>query len=182
MWLSIVGTLGTWAVLIPAKFTEGQIEDHVPMRLVMALLGGLVGAAAWGVGDALLVNLPRAYEPIDAGWGLVSHEVLRWDQPPRPNVLAGNPSFAAYVAFFATLFVVVRWWRRAEYIRPVRLSLWSVAGSAFAAWLVHLFWWFPQPAGMMVAGTIAMAAQLASPWMPPSRRRAVSEEIESGVV
>jgi hypothetical protein len=94
---------------------------------------------------------------------------------------AGNPSFAAYVTFFAFLFLIVRWWRRAEFTRSARLSLWAVAGCVFAAWLVHLFWWFPQPAGMIVAGTMALAIQMASPWMPPSRRRALAEEIEQGV-
>jgi hypothetical protein len=180
LWLAVVGTLGSWAVLVPAKFTEGKLEDHVPMRLVMLLLGGLVGAAAWGIGNALLVSLPSAYEPLDAGWGLISHELLGWPQPPSPRSVGSNPPFAAYVTFFATLFVVVRWWRRADYIRPTRLSLWSVAGCVTAAWLVHLFWWFPQPAGMMVAGTVAAATQLASPWMPPSRRRELSEEIDRG--
>ncbi len=181
LWLAIVGTLASWAVLVPAKFTEGKLEDHVPMRLVMLLLGGLVGAAAFGVGDALLVNLHRGEEPLDAGWGLISHEMLNWQRPPGAHELVGNPTFPAYVAFFATLFLLVRWWRQAEFTRATRLSTWSVAGCVVAAWLVHLFWWFPQPAGMMVAGTVAAAVQLASPWMPPSRRRAVSEQLEQGI-
>jgi hypothetical protein len=50
----------------------------------------------------------------------------------------------------------------------------------FCAWLLPVVIWFPQPAGMMLAGTIALATQLASPWMPPSRRRALSAEIERG--
>ena len=51
----------------------------------------------------------------------------------------------------------------------------------FWAWVLHLFWWFPQPTGMMAAGVIATATQLASPWMPPSRRRALSEMSEQTV-
>jgi hypothetical protein len=182
MWLATVGTLATWAVLIPAKFAEGRMEDQTTIRLVMLLLGGLVGAAAYGLSEMLLVALPRGYEPVDAGWGLISHELLRWPAPPRAGQGAsyGSPSFSSFVTFFAFLFVVVRWWRRAEYIRSARLSLWSVAACVFAAWFVHLFWWFPQPTGMLVAGTVALATQLASPWMPPSRRRALAEEIERG--
>jgi uncharacterized membrane protein YqjE len=181
VWTATVATLGTWAILAPAKFTEGRVEDQTPMRLTMLLLGGLVGAAAFGIGETLLVDLPHSQPPIDSNWGLISHEMLGWPRPPRFNLPGGNPSFAAYVTFFAFLFLIVRWWRRAEFTRSARLSVWAVAGCVFAAWLVHLFWWFPQPAGMMIAGAIALATQLASPWMPPSQRRALAEEIERGV-
>jgi hypothetical protein len=33
----------------------------------------------------------------------------------------------------------------------------------FVAWLVNLFWAFPQPWGLMVAGIMSIAVQLASP-------------------
>jgi hypothetical protein len=61
------------------------------------------------------------------------------------------------------------------------LSLWCVIACVGAAWLLHVFWWFPQPTGMMAAGAIAMATQLASPWMPPSERRALSEQVQQTV-
>jgi hypothetical protein len=34
---------------------------------------------------------------------------------------------------------------------------------------------------MLVAGTMALAVQLASPWMPPSKRRELAEQIEQGL-
>jgi hypothetical protein len=68
-----------------------------------------------------------------------------------------------------------------EYTRGSRLSLWSVVSCVFAAWLLSMFWWFPQPIGMITAGVIALATQLASPWMPPSKRRAISEAPEQAV-
>ena len=87
-----------------------------------------------------------------------------------------------YVTYFAFLFVLLRWWRQAEFTtRNQRLSLWSVAVCVFWAWLLQFFWQFPQPAGMMVAGVTAFATQLASPWLPPSRRRALSGEVEQTV-
>jgi len=180
LWLAIVGTLGTWAVLIPAKFVEGRLEDQVPMRLAMLLLGGLIGLAAFGIDQSLLVSLPRVEEPFDAGQGLFSHNAFRWERPDR-NGGEFHPTLSMYVTFFACLFVLPRWWRQAEFTRSVRLSVWWVLSSVFVAWFVHLFWWFPQPAGFLVAGMMAIAIQLASPWMPPSRRRALAEEIEQGV-
>jgi hypothetical protein len=84
---------------------------------------------------------------------------------------------AAYVAYFAFVFVLMRWWRQAEFTRESRLSLWRVVVAVCCAWLVHLFWWFPQPAGMMVAGVIAFTTQLSSPWLPPSQRRALNVDV-----
>jgi hypothetical protein len=93
-----------------------------------------------------------------------------------------NPPVAVYVAYFAFLFLVPRWWRQAEFTRGARMSLWSAISCVGWAWLLHIFWWFPQPLGMMAAGVIALATQLASPWMPPSQRRALSGGTEEAKV
>src|SRR6201999_2178135 len=73
IWLTIVGTLGSWVVLVPSKFVEGKLEDQVPMRITLMLLGALLGLIAWGVADGLMLNMPGWREPIDVGRGLVSH-------------------------------------------------------------------------------------------------------------
>jgi hypothetical protein len=174
LWLALVGTLGSWAILVPTKFTEGRIEDQVPLRIVLLLLGGLVGAAAWGLAESLIVQVPNSRAIVPTDPGLISHTVLGWNVPEG----TANPSLAVFVTYFAFLFLLLRWWRQAEYTRSSRLSLWSVATCVFWAWLLQLFWWFPQPAGMMVAGVIAFATQMASPWLPPSGRRALSEQVD----
>jgi serine/threonine protein kinase len=177
VWLTIVATLGSWAVLVPAKFVEGKLEDQVPMRITLMLLGALLGLIAWGVADGLMLKMPGWREPMDVGRGLVSHEMLGWVKGES----GANPPAAVYVAYFAFLFVLPRWWRQTEFTRTARLSLWTVICCAFAAWLLHIFWWFPQPLGMIAAGIIAISTQLASPWMPPSQRRAISESAEQAV-
>ena len=48
MWLAIVGTLGSWAILVPAKFAEGKLEDQVPMRIT--LLAARCSCWAWWPG------------------------------------------------------------------------------------------------------------------------------------
>jgi hypothetical protein len=178
LWLAVVGTLGSWAILVPSKFVEGKLEDQVPMRITLMLLGALLGLIAWGVADGLMLKMPGWREPIDVGRGLVSHEMLGW----ATGESGSNPPAAVYVAYFAFLFVLPRWWRQTEYTRNTRMSLWCVICCVFTAWLLHLFWWFPQPIGMIAAGVIALSAQLASPWMPPSHRRAISESAEQAVL
>lgn len=174
LWLALAGTIGSWAILVPTKFAEGRVEDQVPMRMFMLMLGGLVGVGAWALASALFVTLPRAGEPISVNSGVISNEMLGW---PHTG-LEANPPLAVYVTYFAFLFVLLRWWRQAEFTRASRLSLWSVAVCIFWAWLLQFFWWFPQPAGMMVAGVTSFATQMSSPWLPPSRRRALAETEE----
>jgi hypothetical protein len=176
LWVAIVGTLGSWAILVPTKFAEGKLEDQIPMRITLLSLGAAVGLAAWFLSDALLMKSPNWGEPIDIGSGLVSHEMLGWREGSQSPV-----TLMSYVAYFAFLFLLPRWWRQAEYTRTSRLSLWCVIACVGAAWLLHVFWWFPQPTGMMVAGVMAVATQLASPWMPPSERRAISERAQQAV-
>jgi hypothetical protein len=144
------------------------------MRVTLLAFGALVGIIAWLVGDTLLLKSPGWREPIDANMGLISHELLDW---PRPNGVAAIP-LSVYMSYFAFLFVAPRWWRQAEYTRDKRISFWWIMVSVVWAWVLHLFWWFPQPTGMMVAGVIAAATQLSSPWMPPSRRRTLSEQMD----
>ncbi len=80
VWLTIVGTLGSWAVLVPSKFVEGKLEDQVPMRITLMLLGALLGLIAWGVSEGLMIRMTGWHEPIDVGSGLLSHEMLDWPQ------------------------------------------------------------------------------------------------------
>jgi hypothetical protein len=173
LWLAIVGTLGSWAVLVPTKFVEGKLEDQGPIRVAMLLVGGLVGAAAWFLADALIVTMPSVGEPIGANWGFISHELLQWNRGTGPN-----PSLPSFVTYFAFLFVLLRWWKQAEFTRNSRLSLWTVVACVFWAWLLQFFWAFPQPAGMLVAGVVAFATQLSSPWLPPSRRKVLVDDAE----
>ncbi len=113
LWLALVGTLGSWAVLVPTKFSEGRVEDQVPIRILMLVLGGLLGAVAWLLAEGLIVHVPSSGEPLNSNWGMISHEMLGWAGPQG----GANPSLAMFVTYFAFLFVLLRWWRQAEFTR-----------------------------------------------------------------
>lgn len=178
-WFAVVSTLGTWAVLATNKFTEGKVEDQVPMRGLLLALGAGVGLLAGAISMNVSTALPNVH---DMGPGInhsIAHELWSFPGSLPARVGSGiriNPAMG--IAYFASLFLMLRWWRLAEFTRHRRLSLWSVAIVVFAAWLLHLLWWFPQPTGMIVAAMVAIATQLASPWMPPSKR----EELARGGV
>ncbi|HEX5471908.1 MAG TPA: serine/threonine-protein kinase [Lacipirellulaceae bacterium] len=178
LWIAAVSTLGCWVILVPSKFVEGKIEDHTPMRITLMLSGAVIGLAAWAIAAALFIKMPLGHEPVNVDSGLLSQQMLGWAKPTGDT----NPHIAVYVSYFAFLFLLPRWWRQTEYTRSTRMSLWFVVSCAFVAWLVHIFWWFPQPQGMIVAAIIALSTQLTSPWMTPSQRRLLTGPMEGGVV
>ena len=174
LWLATVSTVGCWTVLATNKVTEGRVEDQVPTRALQLGGGALVGLIAWAIGSMLWIGLPVSQDlgihPDDS----LAGEFLGWrDSYFASHYSSGSvaPPLAITVGYFALLFVALRWWRLAEYTRRVRVSIWSIAWIGFAAWLLQFGWWFPQPTGLAVAAIIATSTQLASPWMPPSRRR-----------
>jgi hypothetical protein len=83
----------------------------------------------------------------------------------------GAPSLNGYLAYFAFLFPILRWWKQADPLRGTRLGVWATLVCATWAWLLNLAWPFPQPWGVMVAATIAIAVQLSSPWVDLKQRR-----------
>lgn len=171
-WLAWVSTLGSWAVLITNKFTEGHVEDQVPMRGLLLALGMGVGIFAFMLNQGLNIGLP--YEK-DMGPGLngsLAHNMLNLPSYGQPERLNNGvvTDMGMSIAYFASLLVALRWWKQAEWTRERRLSLWNIALCVGFAWLLHMVWWYPQPTGMLVAGIVAASTQLASPWLPPSRR------------
>lgn len=176
--LVIITTVGSWAVMIPTKFAEGQIEDQAPMRFTLLIAGALVGLVAWLVAAGLQIEIPTGTDitPYDT---LASELLSReWNHGLVQQYRSGTVKLTmpVSVAYFALLFVLPRWWRLAEYSRNSRVSLWWVAVSMFAGFAITFLWWFPQPFGLMTAGIIAVTIQLASPWMPPSYRRRLAEQ------
>jgi hypothetical protein len=159
-WLALCGAIGAWGVLIPAKLWEGTSGDMVLRRFVMLGVGLLFGLVAFETGPRLLkIVLDNEIQ--------VPHVSL---EGHTTSDVDGQPEVMGYLAYFGFLFMVQRWWKQADPIRSSRLSLWSLAVCVFWAWALTLFWYFPQPWGMMMAGTISLAVQLSSPWIDPQLR------------
>jgi hypothetical protein len=173
LWSSIVATVASWAIMIPAQLTEGRIEDQAPMRFTMLLAGALVGIVAWAAAHMMYLKLPASHEFMRPGDAL-SSDMLGW----RSNELDSgfqsgfvNLPLPMYAAYFAFLFLVLRWWRQAEWTRGSRVNLWATAVAGAAGFFTSLLWWFPQPLGLIAAAVISFTVQLASPWLTPSRRK-----------
>ncbi len=192
-WLFVVGLAGAWIVLVAGKLWEGREGEQLLRRFVLMVAGLGLGLAAFGVADAFHVRLqpeaaptftigpPPAYGHAAAGASSpVFRPTLRIGPPLSADFYRdGHPQLMAYMAVFATLLILVRWWRQADPLRPSRLSVIWVAVPVVAAYLASAFWQFPQPWLMMVAGCMSVAVQLASPWVPtyarlrPQRKKVV---------
>ena len=160
-WLVLAGIAGTWTVLIATKFWEGVKGESMPRRFVSMIVGLLLGIVAFVAAQLLLVQFTQHPSfPKAATYAL-----------PRSFYGAGNqPLVMAFLACFGTLFFLVRWWLQTDPLRPTRVSLWAVACTIVAAGIVAEAWHFPQPWLPMVAGTISVAVQLASPWIAHRER------------
>ena len=179
VWMSLVASLASWALIVPSQLAEGRMEEHSPLRFLNFLLGAVVGVAAWMIADMSYVSLPSSRDFAPGPQDALFSQIFGWK-------LGGLDSdhyhgavmlpLTMYVAYFATLFVLLRWWRLAEWTRPSRVSLWSTAWVGFIGWALMFFWWFPQPTGMLLAAVIAFTVQLSSPWLSPSKRRELAQK------
>ena len=167
-WLVLVGTVGAWAVMLPSKFWERGDGEPVLRRCLLLLLGLGVGAFAFACKSWLLVDLPYDWHGAHINSRFYQHGLSNLEFTDQ----YGAPTMMGHVAFFGFLLVALRWWRQTDPSRPHRLSLWSTSVSVFAAWLLCYFWPFPQPWNLMIAATISVAVQLASPWHGSRKRRA----------
>jgi hypothetical protein len=183
VWMAAVCALGCWGIMIPTRLAEGRIEDQAPMRFIQLISGAVVGILAWLIADWLMV--PKALW--NNNFGISLHESLMgntlglggWNTETSQYADStltqfGQIPLQVYAAYFAFLFVLIAWWEQAESTRRARVSVWSILWCGFLAWLLHFIWWFPQPLGTLLAGLMAFSLQFASPWISPSRRRAIT--------
>ena len=167
-WLALTSVLGSWAVLIPAKFWEGTRGDQTLRRVTLLVLGLGVGAVAWLGARQLLVEFTDS--PQLQNFVLFDFSKNFYDTK--------GPMLGAYLAYFGALFASIRWWKLADPLRRTRLSVWSVGACVLGAWIVDWIWKFPQPWGVMVAAIISTSVQLAGPQVQPHVRPQSPQDTE----
>jgi hypothetical protein len=180
LWTATVGTVASWALMIPGQLAEARVEDHAPLRFIQLLLGATVGILAWAAAQSLYLEIPASRDfapgPHDSiAWQFFGNRQDSLQQDYMGGAVKMPP--AMYAAYFAFFFVVLRWWRLSESTRSTRVSLWLTAWCGFIGWAMTFFWWFPQPMGLMLAAVIAFTVQLSSPWLSPSRRRELAQKV-----
>lgn len=136
------------------KLWESSDGEPLNRRLVLAGVGGLVGTTAFAMASFLML-------PLDQGLG---RTIDVTDLPRAFYARDGSALPAAFVVHFAALMALFRWWKLTDPLRKQRLALWPVVVAVVFDWLIHQCVPVPQPAGMMVVGTTAIAVQIAAHW------------------
>ncbi len=152
-----------WAVLIPAKIWDGREGDSSVRRIVMMLLGILVGAGALWLDHG------------KTGFSPTSWTIGGQSPAGRPGVVPhpqGISVAAGYLSYFGLAFFALRWWKMAERQRPQRFSFGPVLATGFWAFALLLLFVFvgtlPEaPQGMLPLLITSAVVQIVSPWQQP---------------
>jgi hypothetical protein len=164
-WLAVTTTVGAWLVLGLAKFWEGTDGDDILRRFVMMVAGLGLGVAAFAAGEMLMIRL-STQEMFNV------LELPRDIIPTRMYATDGTLGLTPFLAYFATVFVVLRWWRLVDPLRKTRFSLWATIVVALIAMLIP--WQIPW--GFLLFVTIAVAVQLSAPWMSSQERSQIRQD------
>jgi len=164
-WVTLTTVVGAWSVLAVSKLWEGHKGDQSLRRFTMLVIGLGVGATAYGLSQAVLVQ---------PTYLLAGHSAASANFTQIVYATDGTPNLLAYMGYFAGLFVVIRFWKQGDPLRNARLSLWATMACVLWALVLHLFW--PLPRGFMIAATITIAVQLSAPWMGFRQRNKIRQQ------
>ncbi|MCA9174150.1 MAG: protein kinase [Planctomycetales bacterium] len=169
LWLSCVSTGGAWLVLLLGKCWECREGDRWLRRFVMLSAGLGLGIAAFVGARFLGVSFSSYHVNVSP---LLHYQA--WYQD-------GQPMLPAFLAYFGATFGVLSWSAQVDPLRSVRFSVLTTGLCVLWAWLLHTVFYFPQPWGVVLAGSISVAAQLAAPWLSPADRSRVHEAYQEVV-
>jgi eukaryotic-like serine/threonine-protein kinase len=149
-------TAVSWSILIPSKFWTDRRGDGWLRRVVLLLVGALIGLGAlwldgWGAQGPPQVHLTPS----------ATTSAMSALAPP------GVLNEASYISYFGLAFFALRWWRMADRRRPHRFSFAPVLAAAFWGLVLLLVaerqLWY----GIGVLMISSAVVQLVSPWEPP---------------
>jgi hypothetical protein len=145
----------SWAVLAPGKFFTDKRGDAWKRRIVMMVLGGLIGVLA------LWVN----------GWS-VAVAMVDETGGQMPNygmslMRATGINEAGYISYYAIAFFALRWWRMTDRRRASRFSFGPLLASAFWALVLLLPFGLEHWLGAVALVLSSIIVQVVSPWEQP---------------
>lgn len=167
-WLTISSVIGAWSILFLSKLWETRSGDQALRRFFMLAAGLGVGAVSFFVAQGLLLEPSYVLTGLDGPF--------QTDEIPVLYSAEGTPQLLAFMGYFGALFGCLRMWLNADPLRPSRLRFFSTLFVIGAGILLHTI--LPIPKGFLIAGTTAIAVQLASPWVDSDRRVRAKKDLE----
>lgn len=163
-WTVVTSIVGSWSILMVSKTWEHRQGEADLRRFVMLCVGLMTGGFAWLTAGYLHLDWQEACVEVDTGWS------------PLPAAMfadGATPTVIGSLLFFGVLFGVLRWWKLADPARRTRLSMLGVGWCLIWATLGGCLFHFPIPWCSIVAVMVAIATQLAAPWITPQQRERV---------
>ncbi len=147
-----------WAILVPGKFFTEKRGDAWMRRIVMMVLGGLIGGLSlflhgWSLNAAM--TDPTDYQLSSLSYGMSLFNTTDLNE-------------AGYLSYFALAFFALRWWRMTDRRRSSRFSVGPILASGFWALLLLLPVGFEHWMGAVALVLSSAIVQVVSPWDPPS--------------
>jgi serine/threonine protein kinase len=159
----------SWVVLVPSKLWDGRPGDSASRRLVMMVLGVVVGLGALWL-NGLAPRPTTEYAAMETSFG--PPQVVNVVTPGSTIHSYGAPNqlstAASYLSYFALALCIVRWWRMADRHRAARFSCWPVLVTGFWALVLLPIWPTAEPYyGTIALVTASVIVQWVSPWEAP---------------
>jgi len=173
-WLTLSSIAAAWTLIVGTKRWEGYRGDAALRRFGSLLMGLVVGITSFGVSKMLLI------EPQEL-W-IAGHPSSLVERYPEQfySSASGAPQLLAFLSYFAGLFVVLRLWKQTDPLRRSRLSLFGTGICVLWALALHSF--VPLPHGVILAGMMSIAVQLAAPWIDSDERLQIRQEAQDAYV
>ena len=152
--------VGAWLLLTIHAGTLGTYWTNRQRWIVRMAAGAVIGSFAYGLGKFLMVEIPLISFVGDPPFTSLGEHPLAGQN--------GDPTWLGYAWFFAGWLWMRRWSRDLDQHRQQRFRIGNVIGAVGAAFFMSLLFQFPQAYGLVWAGTISTAVQLASNWTPRS--------------
>jgi serine/threonine protein kinase len=165
-WITVSSIAGSWIILGLSKLWEGSEGDEVRRRFAMMVAGLVMGVLCYAASELLMLQLSRGemFNVLEMPNSIIPTSMYFTD---------GAPRITAFLAFFATIFALLRWWRPVDPLRRTRFSLWATIVCVF--WGLLIPWQVPW--GFLLVATISVASQISAPYMNKSERSRVRREL-----
>lgn len=157
-WSAFMALATTWTILTFAKLWETSDGDNATRRFSMLGAGLVLGLVAYGTSQFLAIP----WETVPTTLNSNNFVAYKWDGFYSAE---GSPFLPAYLAHFALLMGLLRWWRQSDPLRTTRFSIFTVIGALVGELIVNAIFHLPQPWGIFIAVGSSIALQLASPTM-----------------
>ncbi len=148
--------LGTWGVLVPAKFWEGRAVSGTGRRLTQMVVGLAVGLVATTLVGWAHLDFPARSFNNDA--------TRQFVQVSQGSLDSRFVPFAIVAGYFGLTFAAVGFGKLTDRDRKARFRFFPVGLTALLAGVLATFVPSPEPWSAIVVVCVAILVQLASPW------------------